>query len=235
MSAALPRAMRASSLPSDGSSSASVAPPAAARQSPPTSRRSVANGSGRSRQAWHGSGPRRRLCAIIRTSPSRAPSTAISFFLFKRFASLLLTLAGGVGGRLRRARRPARQRRRGDARRERDARVGGGAVGQARPRPAAARCATATGCSGLAAPASSAPASPTTRRSPQLIAERLAVTVPLALMAMALTTALALVARPLRRGAPQPRRRRRRDGVEPGRHRDPELLVRDPADPGCSR
>ena len=36
--------------------------------------------------------PQRRLCAIIRTSPPRARSHAISFFLFKRFASLLLTL-----------------------------------------------------------------------------------------------------------------------------------------------
>ena len=49
-------------------------------------------------------------------------------------------------------------------------------------------------------------------------------------MAMPLTTVLALVARHLRRLAPQPRRRRRRDGGQPDRHRDPELLVRDPAD-----
>ncbi len=69
----------------------------------------------------------------------------------------------------------------------------------------------------------------------QLIGERLRVTVPLALLAMALTTALAFVARPVRRGAPRPGRRRRRHGDQPDRHRDPELLVRDPADPRCSR
>ncbi len=65
----------------------------------------------------------------------------------------------------------------------------------------------------------------------ELIAERLLVTVPLALMAMALTTVLALQCRRLCCVAPQPARRRRADGPEPARHRDPELLVRDPADP----
>ena len=64
----------------------------------------------------------------------------------------------------------------------------------------------------------------------ELIGERLAVTVPLALMAMALTRRRAR-ARHLRGVAPQPARRRRRDGREPDRHRDPEFLVRDPADP----
>ena len=62
---------------------------------------------------------------------------------------------------------------------------------QARPRPAAARTLRPAGWA-ASRPATSASASRTTRRSRQLIAERLAVTLPLALMAMALTTVLAL-------------------------------------------
>ena len=46
----------------------------------------------------------------------------------------------------------------------------------------------------------------------QLIAERLRVTLPLALMAMAADDGARARARPLRRVAPQPARRRRRDG-----------------------
>jgi hypothetical protein len=65
----------------------------------------------------------------------------------------------------------------------------------------------------------------------QLIGERLRVTVPLALLAMALTTALAFSLGLFAAAPTRPRRRRRHHGGEPGRHRHPELLVRDPADP----
>ena len=65
----------------------------------------------------------------------------------------------------------------------------------------------------------------------ELIAERLQVTLPLALLAMALTVVLALSL-----GVFAASRHNRLGDVgvmarQPARHRDPELLVRDPADP----
>ena len=65
----------------------------------------------------------------------------------------------------------------------------------------------------------------------ELIPERLALTVPLAVMAMVLTTVLALAVGVYAASHHNRARRRRRDGRHPGRHRDPQLLVRHPADP----
>ena len=192
---------------------------AAARHSPPTSRRSVGERNRRrSRQAWHDSGPRRRLCAIIRTSPCARGATAISFFLFKRFASLLLTLLAAsvvVFTVLDVLPGNAAEVMLGESATPESVAALSAKLGL--DRPALVRYGDwmkglATGELGTSI-AYDTPIA-------QLVGERLVVTVPLALMAMALTTALAF-ALGLFAAA---RHGRAGDvgvmSVEPGRHRD---------------
>ena len=130
---------------------------------------------------------------------AQGAETSIGFFLLKRFASLLATLLAAsvvVFAVLDVLPGNAAEVMLGD---ERDAGIGGRALGQARPRPAGA---------GALRRLDGGPGDRRARHQHrlrhadrELIGERLRVTVPLALMAMALTTVLAL-----RRSASSPRR-----------------------------
>ncbi len=139
--------------------------------------------------------------------------------------------AGGrIGGRLRGARAAAGQRGRSDPRRLGDRRIAGRAERRSSASTARPLARYADWVGGLLRGETARSISYDTPTA-ELIAERLRVTLPLALLAMAITTVLALGARRLCRVAPQPAGRRRRDGGQPARHRDSQLLVRDPADP----
>ena len=201
--------MRASSLPSDGSSSASVA---AAGGGAPFAADEHAIGGKRNREGRcrHGAlRPRARLCAIIRTARATRGASAISFFLFKRFASLLLTLLAAsvvVFTVLDVLPGNAAEVMLGESATPESVAALSAKLGL--DRPALVRYGDwmqglATGELGTSI-AYDTPIA-------QLVGERLVVTVPLALMAMAADDRARVRARPVRRGAPRPRRRRRRD------------------------
>ena len=168
MSAAPPRAMRARSLPSDGSSSASVAPPSAARQSPPISTLSVGKGmrGGKRRSGRSWDGLQRPRAAALRHHKNLPHRRGPGHQLLPRQALRHLRPhpARGLGRHLRGARRAAGQRRRGDARRDRDAGVARRADAPSSASTGRRWCATSTGSAAWRA-ATSASASPTTRRS----------------------------------------------------------------------
>ena len=118
--------------------------------------------------------PRGRLCAIIGTSAPHE-ATAISFFLLKRFATFVATLLAAsvvVFAVLDLLPGNAAEVMLGDSATPESLAALTAKLGL--DRPALVRYADWIG--GLLRPASSASASPTTRRPPQLIAERLQVT-----------------------------------------------------------
>ena len=117
---ALPRAICASALPSDGLTSGSVSPLRAARQWPPMNtrcgRRECVAGEACDGSCMRMAAPACRARRLMRhhRRPRRARRghRHHALFLLKRFATFVATLARGVGGGVRGARRAARQRRR---------------------------------------------------------------------------------------------------------------------------